>query len=326
MTFICLPKKNCYIQVIVVVHQLEQHLLEIDTYTRLSAQTLSSFSRPDSSPPSLSRLSPSPPLLLQNNTHRLTCHWVEWVDNMQGPTRHPRLTRKILEWQIQIWKPIVFIREPNWSRISHFYNPSVQVDSFPGANFLHIAMVLQKLSPNPNTQKMVLSLDINNKEQLFQQTSRKQLQELWRSAATAFPDAANYTPVINFSNLLPVTQQQNLRQIKNYITTYVRMVNVLMNSPIRFQVIPRDPVHWTKQTANDLFSHWLDQLNLETRWSVQRFNTPLQISLTCLKSLFFQMHRRWCWTRAWLSFHPPGGTALGSSRGMSMPSIDNSNL
>lgn len=63
------------------------------------------------------------------------------------------------------------------SYLSHspcYDNPLVQIDSFPGANFIHIARILQKMSNNSNTQTVILSAELNNREQLFQQASKKQ--------------------------------------------------------------------------------------------------------------------------------------------------------
>ncbi|XP_053089523.1 uncharacterized protein LOC117596787 [Pangasianodon hypophthalmus] len=96
----------------------------------------------------------------QIKTCEVRNHWV--------PTRHPNTTRKIADWTLEVKKPVLFIGDSNLSRIPYFSDENVQVDSYPGANFLHIAKVLQKLTPNPNTQKVVLSLGINNREQTFE--------------------------------------------------------------------------------------------------------------------------------------------------------------
>lgn len=63
---------------------------------------------------------------------------------------------------------MVFIGDSNLAHIPQYNNSHVQVDSFLGMNFLHIARVPQKLSPNVNTQKVILSVGLNNREQFFQ--------------------------------------------------------------------------------------------------------------------------------------------------------------
>ncbi|MGL5802378.1 MAG: hypothetical protein ACRCX7_07285, partial [Cetobacterium sp.] len=70
------------------------------------------------------------------------------------PYRHINTERKAIDWSINIHKPIVFIGDSNLSRIPKIGNREVQVDSFPGANFRHISIILEKLSTHPHTQKV----------------------------------------------------------------------------------------------------------------------------------------------------------------------------
>lgn len=177
----------------------------------------------------------------------------------QVPTRHANTAHKITDWTIEAKKPILFIGDSNLSRIPHFTDEQIQVDSYPGANFLHIAKILKQTDPNPDTQKVVLSLGINNKDQHFENTSKKQLQELWRAAATAFPNATIYTPLLNFSDLLLKRHQENLRKLNKFILAHPNPLQEL--HPLRFRVDPRDPVHWTAETATQMFEYWCDQLN-----------------------------------------------------------------
>lgn len=113
-----------------------------------------------------------------------------------------------IQEQIEVVKPVVFTGVSNLACISDFDHKDVQIDSFPGANVLHISKVLQKRTPNPNVQKGVLYLGINNKEQLFDRTVKKQLQDLLRIVEEMFPNVIIYTPFINFSVLLPDLQQK----------------------------------------------------------------------------------------------------------------------
>ncbi|KAK2868137.1 hypothetical protein Q7C36_000008 [Tachysurus vachellii] len=114
------------------------------------------------------------------------------------PVKHPRSTRKIQEWHLKVYKPVIFVGDSNLARIPQFYNPSVQVDSFPGANFLHISKVLQKLTPNPNTQKVILALGINNKDQLFQKTSKKTTTGIVEISGDGFSQRDSLYPCYSF--------------------------------------------------------------------------------------------------------------------------------
>lgn len=64
----------------------------------------------------------------------------ERTGTLRFPVKHSRSTRKIQDWHLKVHKPIVFIGDSNLARIPQFHNPLVQFDSFPGANFLHIAI------------------------------------------------------------------------------------------------------------------------------------------------------------------------------------------
>lgn len=178
-----------------------------------------------------------------------------------GPniTRHPNTSRKMSAWTMSVIKPIVLIGDSNLSRIPYVVNSNVQVDSFPGAKFVHIAQVLQKLTPNTQVQKIILSVGINNREQNPHKTAIKQLQGLWRAAKIAFPYATVYTPLINFSEGLPRDQQENLKILNVYIKDHTNYIKLLSSS--RFKVDTKDHVHWSKDTALEMVSYWLKVLN-----------------------------------------------------------------
>lgn len=133
----------------------------------MSDPTLHQINNPDtlhySESPLVALLIPSlnPPLVPIQNTlppsiargFRLTpvsdstLHQTSSLGPLQVSTKHPRSDRKNQEWSIRVHNPIVFIGDSNLARLPHFQNPLVQVDSFPGANCLHIARILQKNFP-----------------------------------------------------------------------------------------------------------------------------------------------------------------------------------
>ena len=175
------------------------------------------------------------------------------------PFRHPNTDRKIQDWNLSVTKPILIIGDSNLCRIPQYSHTAIQIDSFPGANFLHIGKILQKLPPHPHTQKVILSVGINNKEQHPHKTAIKQLQFLWRIANTTFPNATIYTPIIHFSDHLPLEIQNNIRIINEYIETHG--CPLLELNRLKFHVDPRDNIHWTANTASTILEYWLQQLN-----------------------------------------------------------------
>lgn len=180
------------------------------------------------------------------------------MDLENKPNRHVNTDRKLTDWAIRIHKPIVFIGDSNLSRIPHVGVKSTQVDSFPGANFRHIEHILHKLEPHPLTQKVILAVGLNNKQQQPHKTAIKQLQGMWRTARTTFPNATIYTPVIHFSDYLPLQEQQNLKTINSYIASHG---NPLLELNKLLFKVERDGIHWTATTAQRIFDSWCDQLN-----------------------------------------------------------------
>jgi hypothetical protein len=177
------------------------------------------------------------------------------------PVRHPNSIRKIWDWELTIKKPIVIIGDSNISRISRFTDPRVQADSFPGATFHHLKGVVEKLEQHPTVEKVVLSGGLNNclSKQLAL-TSWKQLQQLLKMAESKFPNAILYVPIINYSDRLDKQQQSLLDQLNQKILEQCNYLPEI--SKLRFHTLPRDPVHWTSETANMIFNFWLDNLNM----------------------------------------------------------------
>lgn len=177
------------------------------------------------------------------------------------PVRHPNSTRKILEWELTIRKPIVIIGDSNISRIPGFTDSRVQADSFPGATFHHLKGVVEKLEQHPTVEKVVLSGGLNNC--LLKQlalTSWKQLQQLLKVAESKFPNATLYVPIINYSDRLEKQQQSLLDQLNRKILEQCNYLPEI--SKLRFHTLPRDPVHWTPETGNTILNFWLDNLNM----------------------------------------------------------------
>lgn len=168
-------------------------------------------------------------------------------------TRHPTTSCKNVAWKLQPSKPILIIGDSNISRIPKFSNNNIQLDSYPGAKFIHGTSILNKLNQCPETQKVILSFGINNKKHR-PQTAIKQLQTLIKTASRKFPNASIWIPMINFSRSLPTPEQDTLRQLNDYIHTKKHIPT------IQFKVVP-DHVHWTEPTARAMIREWMKHLN-----------------------------------------------------------------
>lgn len=176
------------------------------------------------------------------------------------PTHHKaRKGRKILDWSFRGRKPIWFLGDSNLNRIPPHYNKNIQIDSYPGASFYHFQQVLGKTPTHPQTKLVVLSVGINNRDQDPEKTSIKQLRILYRKAQSVFPNACVYFPLINYSPLLPQEQQDNLITINTFIFSHFPSLRPLPGD--RFNTT-LDNIHWTQETAQELFGSWCNELHL----------------------------------------------------------------
>lgn len=146
------------------------------------------------------------------------------------------------------------------SRIPQYNYPSVQIDSFPGAQIHHLKGVLGKLHPCAATQKVILSVGLNNCLRENQiETIIKQFQQLIVLVRRIFPHAQVFVPLIQFSTKLPPKVQSLIEQTNIFIKQYLRTLNVV--EECLFGVQPHDPVHWMAKTATNILDAWMKQLN-----------------------------------------------------------------
>lgn len=177
------------------------------------------------------------------------------------PTIHKASNRKILEWNIIVNKTVLFIGDTNLSRIPYFTEPGIQIDSFPDATLYHLSGILQKLQPNRDVQKVILSVGLNNCLQGNEtSTTKKQIQQLHKHCHMAFPSATIFFPLINCSEKL---KPHTKRLVEDFNTVLRGKYNFLPKlQDARFKVSPTDNVHWLSDTAGAILDLWLKELKL----------------------------------------------------------------
>ena len=166
--------------------------------------------------------------------------------------------RKIQEWTITPTKPYIILGDSNLSRIQSHSRSNLQIDSYPGATFYHIAGLLEKTQQNSKVEKVLLSVGINNKDQHPKRTAIKQLQSMVRVTKSTFPAAEIWIPLINYSQNLEPQQKSNLEEINSHILRNMPHVPKLPEGDFR---TTRDDIHWTERTADKMLGHWLQHLN-----------------------------------------------------------------
>lgn len=210
-----------------------------------SPTSINTPSSPTSPPP----LTPEPPQ-----------HTTSPNSTTYRPTYHiARPARKIQDWSFKGRRPILILGDSNINRIPGHNNPSIQLDSFPGANAYHFSQICNKTRPDPNIKIVIFSIGINNKDQDPRKTTLKQLKTLVRTAKSTFPNANIYFPLLNYSTQLTQEQQDNLKLIND---TMFRHCPTLPAIPQDNFITERDNIHWTPATAKTIFGNWCRELNL----------------------------------------------------------------
>lgn len=173
--------------------------------------------------------------------------------------RHINTQRKLVDWGLSVNKKWVFLGDSNLSRIPPHTISNLQIESFPGANFRHIQEVLQKATVHVKVEKLVLSFGINCRSQKAKETAVKQLQGAIREAKKRFPHSEIWIPLLNYSLALPTLEKTTLNILNQHIQKNVPYLPTLNRDLFN---TTNDMIHWTKETAQAMFKHWTQCLNL----------------------------------------------------------------
>lgn len=176
---------------------------------------------------------------------------------MRRPTRHINTMNKIKNWSLAVREKWLILGDSNVSRFPPYRIADLQIDSFPGATFRHMQGVLAKINPVTTVESVILSLGINNRNQMTQ-TSIKELQKLLRTTKLKFPNAEVWVPLVSFSRSLPPREQCHLHALNKYISSNYQSISELSRSEFSTE---RDGIHWTHNTAARLLRHWTQQGN-----------------------------------------------------------------
>lgn len=67
-----------------------------------------------------------------------------------------------------------------------------------------------------------------------------------------------YFPLLNFSDQLPLEEQNHLTKMNEYIRD---TLNSIVELPYTRFEVEKDHIHWTTTTAKDMLNHWIQNLN-----------------------------------------------------------------
>lgn len=169
-------------------------------------------------------------------------------------THHPHLGDKYHNWFLDPQREIIILGDSNISRLPRIYDPRIQVDSFPGAKITHGVHLIKNKTPlSPQVKKVILSFGINDMHTTNPSLIRKTLGSLYNASYTTFPNATIRIPLINYDSNLPAKMQENLAQINELLKTFNSFIPRMEKSKFNTTT---DLIHWTTETANNIWQHW----------------------------------------------------------------------
>lgn len=174
--------------------------------------------------------------------------------------RHNNTQRKLTDWSLKVEKKWMVMGDSNLASFPDFAIPDLQIESFPGAHFRHAHALLEKLNTPENlaVEKVVLAFGINNRANKFKETTMKSVQSAVRSIKKRFPVAEIWIPQVNFAATLPADERENLDYLNAYLKRNLPYIPLLPDD--KFQT-EEDDVHWTAETSEAMFHHWMSFLN-----------------------------------------------------------------
>lgn len=77
---------------------------------------------------------------------------------------------------------------------------------------------------------------------------------------TKFPNADIFVPIINFSRVLLIAEQQMIEDINVYIQKNCDFIPSISNT---YFAVEKDGIHWRPATAKSLLLYWAKFLNFK---------------------------------------------------------------
>lgn len=181
-------------------------------------------------------------------------------------TRHNHNGNKRANWSLRPQRPIIIMGDSNLAKLPLIHDDKVQVDCFPGANLTQATHLLRNKTATSNeTQIVILSFGINNREQGNYSLLKHYINHLQKAAQDTFPFAKIYIPLINFSTDLEPNIRNNIRALNLIIRTTMNQ-HIPRLEYSKFET-GKDNIHWTLNTGSAMWNHWKTFLGLQDPWT-----------------------------------------------------------
>lgn len=176
-------------------------------------------------------------------------------------TKHDHYGDKYKNFILNPQRPILILGDSNLDRFPKIEDPRIQVDCYPGALLSHATNILKHKTPtNSQTQRVILSFGLNNRDQTNPSLLADQLKRLLQAARDTFPQATIGIPVLNYSHKFLPSTKQNIESLNFLIRDTGLSIPPLASSSFK---TAWDKIHWTKETGELMAKHWLQHLNLD---------------------------------------------------------------
>ncbi|XP_070814330.1 zonadhesin, like [Chaetodon trifascialis] len=213
------------------------------------------LSTPPSQPPQREG-SPEPPQEVSTPTEARSPGGSPPLTPTRRPTKHVHTAQKLKDWSLCIRNKYLIIGDSNVGRFPPFQYQDLQIDSYPGASFLHAESILLKAISMVNVEMVILSFGLNSRAQKPREVAIKQLRKAMVMAKRRFPEATIWVPLINCAPCMPFREQQNIQVLNSYIKKTYRYIPLL---PLEEFEVEADGIHWTHSTASNILYHWAMQ-------------------------------------------------------------------
>lgn len=186
----------------------------------------------------------------------------EWspVHVKKHPNSHQLKLPKEDRWRLPyVKKPVLLLGDSNLGRITMIpKNLSIQIESFPGANFQDITRLLDRYR-GPAPEVLILSVGINDKGRasaVGDVTTLMQCLKKFPNTKILFPEVTSSSKLKSDPSILKNINQQILKEC---IQKRIQPITTLPE--IEFEVNPLDNIHWTSTTAQKMMSLWMRHAN-----------------------------------------------------------------
>ena len=162
-------------------------------------------------------------------------------------------------------KTTLVIGDSNMAHINSTPTADVEIYSYPGAVFNNLLEMFKTTPPSEIPLNVILSLGINMRRHA-ESTIHDQFRRLINRVSKIYPNAQIFVPLVNYSNQLTTKEKDTLDYLNNHIKTYMgknhKGKQLLDKIPAKDFQTKDDKIHWTLNTGNQIFEHWMSHLNL----------------------------------------------------------------